>query len=487
MVRPRSWVLPLALVLAAAVALAGCAVGPNYKRPPLPPTAGYGPLAAAPGGPALVAGADVPGDWWRVFKSDDLDALVGQALANNQTITAARAALKAAHEQTLAQKGFYYPTVAASIQPSRAQFAPDLASPTESGVSLYTLTTSQLTVSYTPDLFGANRRAVESLAAQEDAQRFELEAARVTIATNVVAAAVQDASLRAQIDATKAIIAEQQRVLDSFRRQLLLGNASAADVAAQEALLAQSEAALPPLQRQFEAGRDLLADLVGRTPAQPVLDSFSLDALTLPGALPISVPARLVDQRPDVRMAEAQLHSASAQIGVAVAARLPNLDIEAAAGSATLDLGLSLSSAATFWSVAGTLVQPIFEGGTLLHRQHAAEALYDQAKAQYESTVVGAFQNTADALHALKTDADAVAAADRAEAAATRSLQIATRQHALGDISAVALLTAEQAEAQARIGLVQAKAARYADVAGLFQALGGGWWAAPSSQPAAGS
>jgi len=408
---------------------------------------------------------------------------VAQALANNQTISAARAALKAAHEQTLAQKGFYYPSVAASFQPSRAQFAPDLSSPTASGVSLYTLTTSQLTVSYTPDLFGANRRAVESLAAQEDAQKFELEAARVTIATNVVAAAVQDASLRAQIDATKAIIAEQQRVLGSFRRQRELGNASDADVAAQEALLAQSEAALPPLQRQFEAGRDLLADLVGRTPAQPVLDNFSLSALTLPETLPVSVPARLVDQRPDVRMAEAQLHSASAQIGVAVAARLPNLDIEAAAGSAPLDLGLSLSSAATFWSIAGTLVQPIYEGGTLLHRQHAAEALYDQAKAQYEGTVVGAFQNTADALHALRTDADAVAAANRAEAAATRSLEIATRQHTLGDISAVALLADEQTEAQARIALVQAKAGQYADVAGLFQALGGGWWAAPPSPP----
>jgi NodT family efflux transporter outer membrane factor (OMF) lipoprotein len=470
---------PIAAALVGALALGGCAVGPNYHRPALPAADGYGPLAASPAGPQLVSGADVPGDWWKVFHSDALDALVDQALANNQTLTAARAALKAAHEQTLAQKGYYYPSVSASIQPSRQSTAATLAPPTASNADLYTLTTSQLTVSYTPDLFGANRRAVENLAAQEDAQRYELAAARVTIVTNVVVAAVQDASLRAQIDATKAIIAEQATVLASFQRQHALGQTSDADVAAQAALLGQSEAALPPLQRQFEAGRDLLADLVGRTPAQSPPDAFSLDAMTLPGALPVSVPARLVDQRPDVRLAEANLHAASAEIGVAVAARLPNLDIEAAAGSATLGLGLSLASDATFWSVAGTLVQPIFEGGTLLHRQRAAEALYDQAKAQYESTVVGAFQNTADALHALRTDADAVSAADRAETAAARSLAIATRQRQLGDISTVALLGAEQTEAQARIALVQAKAGQYADIAALFQALGGGWWVAP--------
>jgi len=481
MARVRAWIAP---ALVAALALGGCAVGPNYHRPALSPAAGYGPLPTSPGAPQLALGAAVAGDWWRVFHSEALDALVAQALANSQTLTAARAALKAAHEQTLAQKGFYYPTVAASIQPSRQETAGTLAPLTASNANLYTLTTSQLTVSYTPDLFGANRRAVENLAAEEAAQRYELAAARVTLVTNVVTAAVQDAALRAQIDATKAIIAEQSRVLASFQRQHALGQASDADVAAQAALLGQSEAALPPLQRQFEANRDLIADLVGRTPAEPVLDAFNLDAMTLPDTLPVSVPARLVDQRPDVRMAEANLHAASAEIGVAVAARLPNLDIEAAAGSATLGLGLSLSSAATFWSIAGTLVQPIFEGGTLLHRQRAAEALYDQAKAQYEVTVVGAFQNTADALHALRTDADARAAADRAETAAARSLQIASRQHQLGDISAVALLGAEQTEAQARIALVQAKAGQYADVAALFQALGGGWWDAPAVAPA---
>lgn len=468
--------------LALTLLVGACAVGPNYHRPALSPAAGYGTVtpSAAADAPRFVSGADVPADWWRVFHSAALDALVDEALKDNPTLTAARASLKAAHEAVAAQKGFYYPSVEASIQPSRQQFPATLSSPTASGADLYTLTTSQLTVSYTPDLFGANLRAVENLAAEAQAQRFELEAARVTLATNVVSSAVQDASLREQIAATQLIIADQRRVLTSLRRQRALGQASNADVAAQEALLAQSEAALPPLQRQFEINRDLLAALVGRTPAQPVTGRFEFASLSLPADLPVSLPARLVAQRPDVRMADAQLHAASAAVGMAVAARFPNLDIAAGAGSATLGLGLSLSSAATFWSVAGTLAQPIFEGGTLLHRQRAAEAQYDAAKAQYESTVVGAFQNTADALHALTTDADAVAADRRAEQAALRSLQIARRQLQLGDISAVAVLADEQAEAQARLALIQAEAGQYSDIAALYQALGGGWWNEPA-------
>ena len=466
--------------LLAAALLAGlsaCAVGPNYHRPPLSPTEGYGPLPSpAPSAPALAVGEDVPAAWWRIFAAPPLDALVGQALKNNPNIVAARATLKAAHEQVLAQKGYYFPTLEGSIEPSRQHFAETLASPTAAGNSLYTLTTSQLSVSYAPDLFGANRRAVENLAASENAARFELEAARITLETNVVSAAVQDAALRDEIDATKQMIADQSRILATLQRQHALGQSSDVDVAAQQALLAQTEATLPPLERQFEANRDALDALVGKTPAEPVLDRFALSAIALPDKLPVSLPARLVAQRPDVRAAEAQLHAASAAVGMAVAARLPSVNIDGAAGSATLSLGVSLASDATFWSLAGSLVQPIFDGGTLLHRQRAAEAEYDAAKAQYEATVVGAFQNTADALHAIGTDADAVEAAARAEAASRRTLEVARRQLELGDLSAVAVLTDEAAEEQARLALTQARANQYTDVAALFQALGGGWW-----------
>ena len=468
------------LIAACAASLGACAVGPNYKTPALPPTSGYG-AAGAPGeaGPRLVSGMDVARDWWRVFGSRPLDALVDEALKHNPTIDQARATLHAAREATLAQRGAYFPTVEASLQPTRQQFAKDLSSPTESGASLYTLTTSQVSVSFAPDIFGANRRAVENLGALEDAQRFELEAARQTIAANVALAAIQDAALRAQIGAARSVIQDQQRALDSFRRQRELGQASDADVAAQTALLAQAQTALPPLEKAFEVNRDLLAALVGRTPGEPVTATFDLDALTLPDALPLSLPADLVRQRPDVRAAEAQLHAASAEIGVAVAARLPDINLAANAGSAPLDLGVSLANSATFWSLAGTLTQPIFQGGTLLHHERGARAAFDAAAAQYRATVIAAFQNTADTVHALRFDAKAAVAAQSSADAAAHSLTIAHKQLGLGDISPLIVLAAEQADAQARLALAQARATQYSDAVALFQALGGGWWNAP--------
>jgi len=471
-----------AACLAAALLLSACAVGPDYHRPALPSASGYGSEATSPaesgfsGAPQLVLGSDIPAQWWTVFHNADLDALVAQALKNSPTVEAAQAALRSARELVKAQQGAYFPTVAASVQPSRQQFAQTLSSPLNNGSQLYNLTTTQVSVSYTPDLFGANRRAVENLTAQADQQRFELEAARLTLASNVVQAAIQDAQLRAEIEATQAIVNGQQQTLESFRRQYALGQASKADVAAQEALLAQTQAALPPLQRQFRVNRDLLEALVGRTPGEPVTVSFAFKDLTLPESLPLSLPAQLVDHRPDVRLAEAQLHAASAQIGVAVAARLPNLEIDANAGSAALGLVPKFDSASNFWSVAATLAQPIFQGGTLLYRQKAAEAAYDQAAAQYRAAVVDAFQNTADTLHALWTDADALSQARAAADATRRSLDIARKQYALGDLSRLAVISAEQAESQAELTLLQAEANRYDDAVALFQALGGGWW-----------
>jgi len=433
----------------------------------------------------LVSGQDIPAQWWRVFHSDDLDALVERALANGPTVKAAQAALRSAREQVTAQRGFYYPSVSASLQPSHSEFAKTLSSQTASGSDIYDLTTTQVSVSYAPDLFGANARAVESLVAQRDQQRFELEATRLTLASNVVLAALQDALFRAQIDQTKAIIQDQQLTFASFARQFELGQTSKADLAAQKALLAQTQASLPPLEKQFRINRDLLSALVGLTPGERLDVQFDLRSLNLPEPLPLSLPAQLVEHRPDVRIAEAQLHAASAQIGVAEAARWPNLQIDANAGSAALRLTPQFGTAENFWNIAATLTQPIFEGGTLLHRQRAAEAAYDQAAHQYQATVVGAFQNTADVLHALWTDADALRAAQSAAEASDASLAIARRQLGLGDLSRLAVLSAEQADAQARMALLQAQANRYADTVALFQALGGGWWNAAGPAPAA--
>jgi len=482
----------LAPLCLAALLLAACAVGPNYHRPALSPSASYGaeavspPATVTPGErPQLVSGMDIPAQWWRVFHSADLDALVERALANNPTVKSAQAALRSAREQVIAQRGYYYPSISASVQPSHQDFPKTLSSPLESNAFVYDLTTTQVTVSYAPDLFGANARAVESLVAAQDQQRFELAATRLTLASNVVAAALQDALLRAQIEQTQAIVRDQQLTYASFERQHQLGQTSSADLAAQKALLAQTEASLPPLVKQFRINRDLLSALVGRTPGEPLDVRFDLNTLTLPEPLPLSLPAQLVEHRPDVRMAEAQLHAASAQIGVAEAARWPSLQIDGNVGSAALSLVPQFNSASNFWSIAATLTQPIFEGGTLLHHQRAAEAAYEQAAQQYQATVVGAFQNTADVLHALWTDADGLHAAEAAAQASDASLEIARRQLALGDLSRLAVLGAEQADDQAQLALLQARANRYADAAALFQALGGGWWNDASPPPGA--
>jgi len=464
--------------LIVALLLGACTVGPNYHRPALPTNAGYGSAATppAPTAPTLDAGADIPAAWWEVFHSAELDQLVALALKNNSTIEAAQAALRAAREQVIAQRGASAPQVTGSLQPTRQKVANNLASPLSNNNELYSLTTTQVAVVYSPDLFGGNRRAVESLQAQADQQRFELEAARLTLASNVVVAAIQDALLRAEIDQTNAIVDEQQRTVGSFELQLKRGQVSTADLAAQQAVLAQARAALPPLQKQFRINRDLLAALVGRTPGEPVDARFDLASLTLPDQLPLSLPAQLVEHRPDVRIAEEQLHAASAQVGIAKAARLPNIELAASAGGAALGLVPAFGPEADFWSLAATLTQPIYDGGTLLHRQRAAEAAYDQAAAQYQGVVVAAFQNTADTLHAIWADGDAVRDADTAEAVSQRSVAIAKRQLAAGQGTALAVLGAKQTEHQTRLALLQTKAARYDDVAALYQALGGGWW-----------
>jgi NodT family efflux transporter outer membrane factor (OMF) lipoprotein len=476
----------LALVLGATLALGACAVGPDYRRPAPPAAQGYM-QESMPSTTASTHGAsepaqhfntamDIPGQWWTLFQSPPLNGLIDDALKNNPDAAAAQAALKSAWENVYAQRGFYWPSVTAGVDPTRQKIAGTLASPASSGASFYDLTTAQVSVSYTPDIWGANRRAVESLAAQADAQRFQLEATYLTLTSNLVNAAVQEASLRAQLAATQDMIDSQSKILDTTRKQLGVGDASENDVAAQEATLEQTRAGLPPLRKQLAQQRDVLAVLTGRTPDQDVDAHFTLDSLQLPQDLPLTLPARLVEQRPDVRMADAQLHAACAQVGVAFAARLPNINITASWGSATDQMHSLFGHGTGFWNIGSAVTMPLFDGGTLKHKQRAAEAAYKQAAEQYRSTVLSALQNVADTLHALQADADAMAASARAERAAARSFDIAQKQYASGDTSMVALLTAQVTYRQAQLSLIQARAARYADTVALFQALGGGWW-----------
>jgi len=474
-------------VLALLVAgLAGCAVGPDFQRPAAPATTRYTaePLAAhtvatpVAGGVAqrFIQGQDLPEQWWTLFGSDALNQLVSAALQTNPDLQAAEAALRAARENVAAARGAYWPSIDARFTPTRQRNAEPLASPAASGENLYSLHTAQVNVAYTPDVFGGTHRQVEAATAQTEVAQFQRRAAWLTLTSNVVAAAIQEASLRAQLQATREQIAAAARLLDIVKQQQRAGQFGAADVAAQETALAQMEAALPPLEKQLAQQRNLLAVLAGRLPSEAIAQQFDFDSLKLPEDLPLSLPARLAEQRPDIRAAEAQLHAASAQIGITRAARLPNVALTASLGSAALDTATLFKSGTGFWSIGADLVQPIFHGGSLMHQERAAEAAYDQAAAQYRSTVLTAFQNVADTLHAIDADARLLRAATAAERAANHSLEIARRQRELGVIGIPAVLQAEQAQQQAVIALVQARAARYADTVALLQALGGGWW-----------
>lgn len=468
-----------------ALATAGCAVGPDFQRPAAPETDRYTATtlpaetasASTPDGQAqrFAPGQDVPAQWWTMFGSSELNALVDAALRANPDLQAMEAALRVAQENVAAQRGAFFPSVDASYTPSRQKIAQIIASPLSDNSDLFTLHTAQLSVSYVPDVFGGTRRQVESGVAQADVARFQWQAAYLTLTSNVVNAAIQEASLRAQIRATQDVIALSTRQLDAVRKQQRLGQVGAAEVAAQEATLAQAEAALPPLDRQLAQQRNLLAALTGRLPSDAVPQQFDFESLTLPGTLPLSLPSRLVGQRPDIRAAEAQMHAASAQIGVATAARLPNITLTAALGSSSQAIGDLFTAGTGFWGISAGLMQSIFEGGMLLHQQRAAEAAYKQASAQYRSTVLTAYQGVADALHAIEADARGLRTASDAERAAYRSFNIAQAQWKAGQIGYPAVMLAEQTYRQSAITLVQARASRYSDTVGLMQALGGSW------------
>jgi NodT family efflux transporter outer membrane factor (OMF) lipoprotein len=474
-------------VLVGVAGLAACAVGPDFRRPVVPSATGYGtaPIqgeTAAAGGSGgnaqhFVLGLDIPGQWWTLFQSAKLTRLVNQALTANPDVAAAQAALRQAHELYLAQWTALLPVVQGNVNATRAQFPTNtLTSPTVGSSATYNLYTAQLSLSYAPDVFGLTRRSIEGAKAGVAASRYQLEATYVTLSSNVVVDAVQEASLRGQIAATERLLALQQQLTETVRHQRALGTASDLAVLAQESALAQTAQTLPPLQKQLGQTRDALTALLGRLPSDEPQETFALDELRLPGELPVSLPSKLVEQRPDVRQAEENLHLASAAAGVALANMLPQFSIDAGLGSSALKLGELFSPYTGFWDLGASLTQTLFDSGALLHRRRAADAALDEAAAQYRAAVILACQNVADTLRALQSDAEAFKASVAAEQAARATLDLARRQLALGSITQVAVINAEQAYGQAELAQVQAQASRYADTAALFQALGGGWW-----------
>jgi len=470
--------------LAIAYFLSGCAVGPDYVRPDnaLPAEHTEHPLAVvvAPEGEVtqkFIAERDIPAQWWELFHSQSLNELIQASLKNNPDLEAAEAALRNARENVAAQQGAYFPAVGAEFDPTRQRIPNVLASPASSNASIYNLYTAQLTVSYSPDVFGLNRRMVESLQAQADIQRYQLQATYLTLTSNLVNAAINEASLRAQVDALQAVLDSQHKMLAMVQRQFQLGQLGPLDVAAQESAVANAVAAIAPVQKQLAQQRNQIKALAGKFPNDSSLPQFELASLELPGEIPVTLPSALVDHRPDILAAEAQLHSASADIGVAIANRLPNITLGVNSyGSAAYTLGDLFKSGTSFWNLAGSVTQPIFDGGTLRHKQDAAQAAFDQAKAQYRSVVISAFQNVADALQAIQSDALALQATKNTEIAAQKTLDIGRKQLTLGDMSPITLLTIEQNYQQAKLAYVQAQAARYTDTVALFQSLGGGWW-----------
>jgi NodT family efflux transporter outer membrane factor (OMF) lipoprotein len=424
-------------------------------------------------------GRDIPGDWWRLFGSRPLKSLVERALRNNPDLATAQASLRVAQANVSAGKGAFYPAIDGGFSASRQQspIGGPVDDPSQLGFPpIFNLITGQVLVSYTPDVFGGTRRNVESLQAQSDNQRFLLEATYLTLTSNLVLAAIQEASLRGQIDATNTIIKLASNFLRLLRSQFSAGQISEADVVAQETSLAQIEQTLPVLQKQLAQQRHLLIALAGGLPDRDLPEKFELSTLHLPRDLPLSLPSELVQQRPDMRAAEENMHSASALIGVAFSNRLPNLTLSGNIGSTALYAEQLFTPGTGFWTLSGALLTPIFHGGTLFQQEVAARATFEQASSQYRSTVINAFQNVADALSAIENDAVALQKAVVAEESAKKSVAIMRRRLELGDVNFLLSLLAQQNYEQTLLTRVQAQADRLSDTVALFQALGGGWW-----------
>jgi NodT family efflux transporter outer membrane factor (OMF) lipoprotein len=478
----------LVIIATVTLTLAGCAVGPNYRQPDAPNAKDYtaAPLptetASAPGqgGAAqrLVSGKEIPSQWWTLFHSESLDRLIRDALEYNPTLASAQATLRQTQENANAFAGStLYPRVDANASASRQKISGVALGQPNFQISPFTLYNASVSVSYALDFFGSTKRELEALRSQVDYQGFQLEGAYLTITGNIVTTAIKEGGLRAQIQATQEIISAQDAQFKLIERQFELGAATRSDVLAQQTQLAQTQATLPPLERQLAQTRNQLAVLNGRYPSESgALPEFDLEGLHLPEELPVSLPSLLVRQRPDVRASEAVLHAASAEIGVATANLYPKITLTAGLGSVATTPNSLFKSGTGVWNFGAGLTQPLFQGGALKSKRRAAVAAYEGAEAQYRLTVLQAFQNVADVLQALEADARTLKAQATAEAAARDTLDLTEKQYRLGAVSYLSLLNAERSYQQARIALIQAQAARYADTAALFQALGGGWW-----------
>jgi NodT family efflux transporter outer membrane factor (OMF) lipoprotein len=465
--------------------ISGCAVGPQFKTPPTLESTGYTSelLPDATEATNAVGGAsqrfkfghDLSGQWWELFESSRLNALIEEAIASYPDVTAQQAALKVARDNVRAERGIFLPQIQGAANYEREQVSGASIGPGYPGF-ITNIFQATVNVSYTFDIFGSQRRTLEGLIAQAEAQHFVLEASYLTLTSNVASTAIQLASVTDQIAATKDIIASETKQLQLINRRFEVGSQSQADVLQQESNLALIRATLPGLEQQQAVAEHQIAVLTGHSPHDVAPARFTLADLQLPEDLPVSLPSTLVEQRPDIRQREALVHQASSAVGVATANMLPQLTLTGAFGGQSLVYSTLFQPGSGIWNVAAGITQPLFQGGTLRAKRRAAIDSYDQAVAQYRLTVLKAFQNVADTLTALEHDAQALKAQSGSLDTAKASLNLIQKQYDAGTVSYVSLLTAQQAYAQARLAYVQACAARYTDTVTLFQALGGGWW-----------
>ncbi|WP_306344955.1 efflux transporter outer membrane subunit [Methylosinus sp. Ce-a6] len=482
--------------------LSACAVGPDFVPPPPPDGASYGKIGASTESATVAGGArqrfvhgrDVPGEWWKLFRSRQLSALVMEAVANHPDIAAAEAALRQAREMIEANAATFLPQATLGDgytrqQVTTAQFG-GLASSSSSSSSsstssfVYGLHNANVSVSFAPDVFGKSWRTLESDTAAAEQRRFQLEATYLALTANVVTAAIADASYAAQIKVTRDLIAAYRQQLDLLEKRFELGAVSQADVLSERAQLAQAQATLPPLEKARAQTRNLLMAYLGRFPNADKGEAVDLAGLRLPGELPVSLPSTLVRQRPDILAAENQLHQASAEIGVATANMLPQFSLGATGGAQAMNFTTLFSPQTMVYTLAAQASAKAFDSGSLFHTREAKVAAFDQAAAQYRSTVISAFQNVADSLQAVKHDAGTLRAQVAAEKAAAESLEIARAQYHAGSTTYSIVLNAEQTLLNARLARVRAQAARFADTAALLQSLGGGWWNRIDETPA---
>jgi NodT family efflux transporter outer membrane factor (OMF) lipoprotein len=491
----------IALSMMLPLAMGACAVGPNYKQPPAPAVGGYTPVPlAGSSAPAdglsqrFVSGADISGEWWSLFHSQALNSLIDAGLAHNPTLAAAQQTLIEAEQNVRAEEGSFFPTISGSFQAEREKISSaQLASSGATGaassgafnIAPFTLYNASVSISYSPDVFGGVRRQVESLQAQADYARYELEASYLTLTANIVTAAVTEASYKAQIDATNQIIAADQHQLDIVTRQVALGGVAQANVLSQQATVLSEQATLPPLESELAQTRNQLANYVGAFPADFHAADFTLASLDLPTDVPVSLPSALIDQRPDIQESAAQLHEASANVGVATANMLPQISLTPEVGYEALTTATLFTPQSLLWSLVAGVTQPIFEGGTLRAKRQSSIAALKAAGQTYQATVLTAFQNVANALQSLQYDALTLQSTELAEQASARSLAVTRDQYLLGGQPFTAVLTAQTTYQNAVISHVKAAASRLTDTAALFQALGGGWWHRQDVTPSA--